>query len=153
MPPIFCFDDQGSAISIPADQFAYCPAVYGVFIENSRVLLLHNSRTNLKQLPGRLLKPHETPGGVLRQHFQQATGIRPVSGPMLYAEELYRLDEKGKAWQVSALYYILSRPADSSANLTLSPNGLEPELMPLSGLSRNQLLFGYEAILAGSRAW
>jgi hypothetical protein len=65
-------------------------------------------------------------------------------------EDRYLVDEKGQAWRLSALYYALDRPPMMATALTGQEGLARPEWVPLEGLSRDQLQFGYEAIQA---AW
>lgn len=140
---------QGEAVMIAAEGLKARPAVYGVFIENGRVLLRHHPPTNLYCLPGGIVEAHERIADALRHFFRQVTGIMPVVSGLLYAEERFYVDEAECAWQLTTMYYALKRPSTLITALPEWEEESRAEFVPLEAITREQLLFGYDAIQAG----
>jgi len=145
-----CYDNYGNGTLISAEEIEAGVAVYGVFIENGRVLLLRNSQNNLWQLPGGLLAANERPSRAVRHHLRHIMGILPELGDLLLLEDQCRMDENGRGTQVSTMYYALHRPAALATALPDQEEGLQPEFVEIEGLQRQQLQFGYHAIHTGA---
>jgi hypothetical protein len=73
----------------------------------------------------------------------------PLITGLLLTEDGYWLDEAGKVWWLSVLYYALKRPTAGVAGLIDFDNPARPEWFPLENLSREKMQFGYEAVQAG----
>lgn len=150
MSVVRCYDNDGQAHPVATEALQFSPAVYGIFIENSRILLLRHPRSGLYSLPGRLLMLHEQPTQAIHHYFRQLAGISPVVGSLLLMEEHYRW-LNGQGWRVAVLYYGVQRPF--SASFHLQPDtatGAIPEWADLTDLQRQQFLFGFQAVKAGS---
>lgn len=148
MATIVCYDIYGNAVPATAESITFRPAVYGIFIENSQILLQKQPQTGLWHPPGTILAASDTPTQVIRQYFRQLTGLTPVIGSLLYVEDQYFIDEERRAWKLSALYYGLERPL-TAATLTESEEASQIEWVTLANLQREQFQFGYEAVQAG----
>lgn len=138
----YCVDEKGDVISVPAGEVTFRPAVYGILIDNQRVVLDRRGEKELWRPPGGRLDRGQTPGQVLQASFRAATGFAPVRGPLLLLEEQHHVDAEGRAWHLAAIYYALRRPAGSMA--TMGDEG--PQWIPLDELAPEKLLFGYRAI-------
>ncbi len=145
---IHCYDQDGELVAVPADDVVFRPAAYGILIENEQILLASNPQTGLWQPPGRILEPHETPTHALKHHLRRLAGLTPLVGPLLYVEDQHRLDEKGRAWHLSVLYYALDRPPYPTMDLT-EMETFAAAWVPLADVKRLNLQFGYNAIQAG----
>lgn len=150
MSVVRCYDDEGTAHDVAVDSLGFSPAVYGIFIENERLLLLANGRTGLCAPPGCILTANEAPTQAIRHYFRRLTGITPQLGPLLLLEDQFRwLD--GRAWRIAAMYFAVSRPFTASLHFdeTLDPD-ITPQWVDLFDLQRNQFLFGLKAVVAGA---
>jgi ADP-ribose pyrophosphatase YjhB (NUDIX family) len=146
---MLCFNENGQVIDVPGEPAGIRPAVYGILIENEQVLLQPHPKSGLWQPPGKVLDPDEAPGSAVRRCFQTAAGILPLITGLLLTEDGYWLDEAGKVWWLSVLYYALKRPTAGVAGLIDFDNPARPEWFPLENLSREKMQFGYEAVQAG----
>ncbi len=144
-----CYDTYGNGIFTSTELINSSVAVYGVFIENGRVLLLHNNKNNLWQLPGGIFSANERPSRAVRHHLRHIMGILPELGNLLLLEEQCRLDENGRNTQLSVMYYALHRPTALAITLPKQEEELRPEFIEVANLQHNQLQFGYNAIQAG----
>lgn len=149
MNTVRCYDAAGNAVAVAPEAITFRPAVYGIFIENQQVVLLAQPQTNLWRPPGRILQSHEVPTQVVRHTFRQVTDMMPALGPLLFVEDQYRVDEDGRAWHLSVLYYALNRAEVTPTTFTGISPAPQYEWIPLSALRRDRMLFGYEAIQAG----
>ncbi|MFQ5398825.1 MAG: hypothetical protein ACE5E7_04420 [Anaerolineae bacterium] len=149
MKTVCCYDPQGNAVPVAEKDIAFRPAVYGIYLEHDQVLLLRDPATGLLRPPGSMLADHEAPTQAIRHHFRRVAGVMPLLGPLLYVENQYRVDEDGRAWHLSVLYYALDPATTRLTPSTLARKTQGPEMVPVKGLERSQLLFGYEAIQAG----
>lgn len=140
----YCVDEEGDVVSVPAREVVFRPAVYGILIDNQRVVLERHGEKDLWRPLGGRLDRGETPSQVLQARFQAATGFAPVRGPFLLLEEQHCVDAEGRAWHLAAIYYALRRPAGSMA--TMGDEG--PQWIPLDELAPERMLFGYRAIEA-----
>lgn len=144
-----CYDDDGQVYSVAAESLQFSPAVYGIFIENNRVLLLRRANAGLYAPPGLLLPDHEEPGEAIRHYFRRLTGVSPILGALLLIQEQYRWLE-GQGWRVAAMYYGLQRPFTASLHLNSDAvAGASPEWVELLALQRSQFQFGFKAVSAG----
>jgi ADP-ribose pyrophosphatase YjhB (NUDIX family) len=148
MAAIICYDVYGNAVPVASESITFRPAVYGIFVENSQVLLQQQPQTNLWHPPGIVMAASDTPTQVIRHYFRQLTGLTPVIGSLLFVEDQFFLDEERRAWKLSALYYALQRPLNSATVLTESEKSTQTSWIPLADLQREQIQFGYEAIQA-----
>lgn len=149
MATVFCFDDHGEVRPVAEEEVTFRPAVYGILIEKEEVLLQPHPATGLWRPPGGILEAQEAPGPTLLRHFQEAAGIVPILGPLVFVEERYWMDGDGRAWRLSALYYLLERPTTGIAGLINFDSQSKPEWLSLASLTHDRVQFGYEAIQAG----
>ncbi len=148
MNTIRCYDNHGNGMFTATEIVSSAVAVYGVFIENGRVLLLHNNKNNLWQLPGGILLSGERPSRAVRHHLRQIMGIMPELGDLLLLEKQCRLDQNGRNTQLSVMYYALHRPAALAITFPEQEEELRPEFIEIASLQHRQLQFGYNAIQA-----
>ncbi|MBK8986967.1 MAG: hypothetical protein IPM39_12970 [Chloroflexi bacterium] len=149
MSSVHCFDNDGLIHLAAADSLAFASAVYGIFVENDRLLLLSQKSTQLYAPPGCILTFHQVPTQAIRHYFRRLAAITPNLGPLLLLEDQYRwLD--GRAWRIAAMYYAVSRPFTAAIylNETLEPDATPTWIDP-DALQRDQFLFGYKAVTAG----
>ncbi len=149
MSTVRCYDAAGNAVAVAPEAITFRPAVYGIFIENQQVILLAHPQTMLWYPPGRILQNHEVPTQVVRHTFRQVTDMMPALGLLLFVEDQYRVDENGRAWHLSVLYYALNRAEVTPTTFSGLASTPQYEWIPLSALRRERILFGYEAIQAG----
>jgi ADP-ribose pyrophosphatase YjhB (NUDIX family) len=145
---MLCFDDFGRAIDIPPGRLQQRLAVYGVLVEGDQILLLSHPKTGWWRLPGGIAEPKETPQAALLRHFRQSANFTPMIGPLLLVEDRYWADETGQGWLLVSFYYGLRRQTTGVAGLINFENSAHPEWVIVTDLTRDRLLFGYDAIQA-----
>lgn len=147
---VYCCDVSGNLIAVPRSNLLFSPAVYGVLIENQRVLLQEEPKSRLYHPPGGRIPAEQTTAQALRQHFRAATGLTPEVGQLLMVQDEYRL-ENNQGWHLAVMYYALDRPAAGRASLVDFDKLTKPEWVSVNDLKRADLLFGYEAIQSASK--
>ncbi len=140
-------DNHGRVQFVPQASVRYSPAVYGVLVEENRALLCVHSVSGFYLFPGGRVTTGQTVEEAVRQRFRAATGITPYVQGLLLVEEALVLDEESRPWHLTLLYYRLSRPPVGQMGLIDFENSAKPDWVPLNQLERNQMQFGYDALL------
>lgn len=148
---VWCYDALGNAVAVAPERLAYRPAVYGLFLEHGEVWLLRHPTTGFYYPPGVILPEHHTSQQALLAHLRRLTGLTLTSGPLLFLEEQYRIDETGKAWHLSAMYYAVLRPSLAVTMPVEIGTTTASEWVSVIDLTREQMQFGYQAIQAARR--
>ena len=143
---VFCADLHGRLTPVPSASLQFSLAVYGILIENNRVLLQVEPQTGLFYPLGGRFAAEQPPSQALRQLVYAATGISPVVHQLLLMREEVVLDGQKRAWRLSVAYYILERPLNGRSNLIDFDTAAKPEWLPVAKLGREQMQFGYDAI-------
>lgn len=126
-----------------------CSAVYGILIENDRVLLLPQE-DGAWRLPGGTVPVGETPAQTVRQLSWLAAGFIPEVGSLVFVEDQNCPEEEPVCFSV-ALFFVLRRPR--AAYMMIDADApAHPEWVSLSLLRREQLQGGWDAIQA-ARTW
>jgi ADP-ribose pyrophosphatase YjhB (NUDIX family) len=152
---VWCYDASGNAVAVAPERLAYRPATYGLFLEHGEIWLLRHPYTQLFYPPGVILAEHQTPRQALLACLRRMTGLTLATGPLIFLEEQYRIDETGQPWHLSAMYYAVLRPSLAATMPVEANESLEKSWaswVPLNELTREQMQFGYQAIQAARRA-
>ncbi|HSH04422.1 MAG TPA: NUDIX domain-containing protein [Anaerolineae bacterium] len=150
MTTITCYDYDGNPHLVPTDYIQFRPAIYGILLDKDQVLLQRHQPTRNLQPPGRILQVHEQPAPALRRYFRSLVGFTPHVESTLIIDDQYIWDPaQEKAYHVVRTYYAVTRPAAVTMMPVDDTHDAYPEWVPLAGLSREQLQFGYEAIILG----
>lgn len=147
---ITCYDVHGNTVAVAAESVVYRPAVYGLLLENARLLLAVHPQTGLWHPPGLILQTQMQPEQAIQYYMQQLLQFVPQVDSLLWLEERHLVDGQQRAWRLSAVYYGLKRPFDSKAN-TLETETLQ--WVPLTRIEPTKMQFGYAAFLAARRHW
>lgn len=140
-------DIHGRVHPFPQTELTYSPAVCGVLIEENRALLCTAPTTGLYTFPGGRVQGGQTVEQAVRHYFRADTGITPLVQSLLMVEEQLVLDEESRPWQLSMMYYQLARPPVGHMGLIDFENRAKPDWVALKNLTRQQMQFGYDALL------
>ena len=150
MSQVPCLTTTGALVLAPAEEVAFGVAVYGILVENERVLLRRHLQTALWEPPGGPLVGRQGPEQGVRSLFRAQTGLVCDTALRLLLESQHRVDEQGQAWELTVIYYQLRRSRGST--ITVPAGGSEQPLwVPLDELQREQMQTGYDAILIARR--
>lgn|GEM_PF-2735956 len=150
MSQVPCLTTTGALVMVPADEVTFGVAVYGILVENERVLLRRHPETGLWEPPGGRLFGRQAPEQGVRSLFRAQTGL--VCDPVLrlLLESQHRLDEQGQAWELTVITYQLQRTRGSTITAPAG-GGEQPLWIPLDELQREQMQTGYDAIQIARR--
>ena len=146
MTTIVCYDPHGQPVPVAANTLTFRPASYGIFTENNEILLLQNVESGWLTWPGKVLQEGERPYPAISRVYHLLTGIIPLVGKLVAMEDLYQVDNDGRAWHISAMFYWLERPSATSLSLTATDDNFQPRMIPAVSIRRSQLQFGYQAL-------
>lgn len=150
MSQVPCLTPAGELVLAPAEAITFGVAVYGILIENDRVLLRRHPETELWEPPGGPLVGRQAPEQGVRSLFRAQTGLVCDPVQRLLLESQHRLDEEGQAWELTVIYYQLERNRGST--ITAPADGSEPPLwVPLDELRRAEMQTGYDAVQVARR--
>lgn len=145
MSQVPCLTAAGALALVPAGEVAFGVAVYGILVENGRVLLRRHPETEWWEPPGGLLVGRQAPEQGVRSLFRAQTGLVCDVVQRLLLESQHRVDEQGQAWELTVITYRLQRSRGST--ITVPADGSEhPLWIPLGELQRDQMQSGYDAI-------
>lgn len=145
METVACLTSEGQLVSVPASELHDGVIVYGILIENQRVLLRRNLETGLWEPPGGHLVGRQVPEQAVRSLFRAQTGLVCDPQQRLLLESQHRIDVRGEAWRFAVIYYALQRNPGST--VTLPPDdSTGPAWVQLEELRREEVHAGYEAI-------
>jgi 8-oxo-dGTP pyrophosphatase MutT (NUDIX family) len=104
------YDTKGRKIKY-SKEYSWRPAVYGVLIENKRLLFIQPSWDDKFCLPGGGMDLGETPMKALEREFLEETGykVRVESQPVYVDSRLFGGYDANKFFQRISIYYEVTR--------------------------------------------
>lgn len=107
MKTVICVDIHGKMHEVPADQLSFRPAVYGIIIENRKILL--SREWDGYDLPGGGIKLGETINEALMREVKEETGYSVSPGKLVACEEsFFKKLSKDEFVHSILLYYFCS---------------------------------------------
>jgi 8-oxo-dGTP pyrophosphatase MutT (NUDIX family) len=119
---ITCHDVNGKTCELASDKLVFRPSVYGVLIENNKVLL--SKQWDGYDFPGGGVDLHETLEDALKREFAEETGVeieimQPVFCETSFFHPSYSKKNKNQYWNCPLIYFLVRKVGGeiSSANL------------------------------------
>jgi len=109
---VVCHDIKGAETEVSVDKLKFRPSVYGVLIEDGKVLL--SKQFDGYDFPGGGLNIDETLEEGVRREFKEETGLDVKVGDVIYSQtgffhsSHYSLDE-GQYWNCILLYFLVEK--------------------------------------------
>ena len=101
---VTCYDIKGNAYQVPADQLTFRPAVYGVIIQDEKILL--SRQWEGYDFPGGGINLGESNQVALRREVYEETGLEVDVGRVLFANSsFFKMPEHGKNVHSIHMYY------------------------------------------------
>jgi 8-oxo-dGTP diphosphatase len=127
-------DVKGNEID-PPEEFGWRPAVYGVLIEDNRLLIMKPSWDDRYMLPGGGIHLGETPAEALVREFLEETGyrVKAASRPMFVDSMLFGHKGTGDYFQRINIYFEVALLSD------IQEEALDPETAEVMWVKLNKL--------------
>lgn len=126
---IICTDLNGNTVSMPKSKLAFRPAVYGVIIEDGKVLL--SKQWDGYDFPGGGIEIGESIIDALKREIREETGLEVEVGKILACESSffkYRFEDK--CVQSILIYYACKRTGGELTTENFDENEKEYADMP-----------------------
>lgn len=122
-PKIICHDINGNLTEVEAKQLTFRPSVYGVLIEDDKVLL--SKQFDGYDFPGGGMDVDETIEQALKREFIEETGIeiepiKPLICQTSFFNPNYSKKYEGQFWNCLVVYYLVRKVGGNIANYKLS---------------------------------
>lgn len=87
MPQVICHDREGKEYKIDSKQLIFRPSVYGILIEDNKILL--SKQWDGYDFPGGGIEIHETVEEALNREFFEETGLNIKRGKIVTCENSF----------------------------------------------------------------
>ena len=109
---IICHDLDNNEFEVEASKLIFRPSVYGILIENSKILL--SKQWDGYDLPGGGVDIHETLEEALKREFFEETGIRvellkPVFCGTSFFNPSHSVIHKHEYWNCPLIYFLVKK--------------------------------------------
>lgn len=105
---IICHDINNKEVAISADHLSFRPSVYGLLIENGRILL--SQQRGGYDFPGGGVNIDETVAEALVREFFEETGLRVKPGQVVDCQtSFYDSSGSGPYWNCPMVYFLVEK--------------------------------------------
>jgi len=109
---IVCHDVWGKKTEVDSSQLIFRPSVYGILIENDKILL--SGEWDGYDIPGGGSKVHETLEESLKREFLEETGLEIEVGDVVHCETFFfhpshSEKHKNEHWNAPVFYFLVRR--------------------------------------------
>ena len=130
---IVCHDIEGNQKKIDSSKFIFRPSVYGILIENNKILL--SKQWDGYDFPGGGIKIHETIEQALKREFIEETGIeveliKPIACETSFFHPSHSKKHKDKYWNCPLIYFLVKKIGGEISKDNLSKEELNYVDMP-----------------------
>lgn len=133
---IRCHNLQGQEVEVAVDAIQYRPAVYGLFVEDGKLLVYRSPNSGTLMLPGGQVEQGERVIEALHREVLEEVGMEISQADFFYADDdFYYHEKKKQAYQMFCYYYLCGLKRDDE-NIIVH-NGAEVadvQWVPLSTL-------------------
>lgn len=120
MPKVICHDIEDNEQEIDSEKFLHRPSVYGILIEDGKILL--SKQYDGYDFPGGGIELHEIIDQALVREFWEETGLKIKSGETIYTDTSFFIDARGQSFNCTLIYKIVEKVSGE-----LSKDNLDPE--------------------------
>ncbi len=107
MPDVECITLNGQIKRVPAERLILRPAVYGIILQQGKLLLLQMRATGKYHLPGGGLQAGERIEAALKREIREETGIEVDGMRLVHFEEIFfYYDPSDKAYHGLHFFYL-----------------------------------------------
>ena len=106
MKTITAKDNFGSYIDLPENKFVFRPSIYGVIIDQDKVVLMKNKRNQKYWFPGGGLELGETIKEALKRETKEETGLEvEVKELLLFKENFFYYQPLDEAYHAFLFFF------------------------------------------------
>lgn len=154
-----CRDVHGKESKVSISKFRFRPSVYGILIENNKILL--SRQWDGYDFPGGGIELDETIEEALRREFVEETGVEvepimPIHCETDFFNPDYTDKYKGQFWNAVMMYYLVRKTGGELTKDNLCDTELEyadmPEWMDLEKIHGNKFFNSVDSIRLIERA-
>lgn len=121
MKKVVCKDIKGNLSEVNIDELSFRPSVYGVIIDNEKILL--SRQWDGYDFPGGKIELGETIKEALTREVKEETGLEVNVGKIVACENsFFKLPKDGKPVQSILIYYLCSITGGKISTDYLSEN-------------------------------
>ncbi|MFA6131996.1 MAG: NUDIX domain-containing protein [Patescibacteria group bacterium] len=107
METIRCKNSLGGYSEVPKEKFFFRPSVYGVILENDKIILLTNKSNGKYWFPGGGINVGEKTEDALRREINEETGLSvEIIRPLLYKESFFYYEPEDGAYHAFLMFYL-----------------------------------------------
>lgn len=124
---------EGEVFDVDSDKVTYRPSVYGILIEDNKILL--SKQWDGYDMPGGGAKIHETIEEALRREFFEETGLeievlQPVHCETTFYNPTHTERKKDLYWNCPMMYFLVKKLGGELSDSNLDNDELEYAEMP-----------------------
>lgn len=120
---INCLDFNYQIHQADADKFIFRPGIYGVLIEDGKILL--SKQFDGYDFPGGGIEINETIIEALEREFFEETGLKVKALKVLYTTSMFYYSRQGKYWNSINLYYQVQKISGELSTANFMPDEYE----------------------------
>ena len=115
MKIIRCVDLHGQEVEVNVDSLEYRPAVYGLVVENGKLLVYRSKNSGTLMLPGGQVEKGERMREALAREVREEVGMEIERAEFFYADDDFYFNEiKNQGYQVYCYYYFCQLKKDQA---------------------------------------
>jgi ADP-ribose pyrophosphatase YjhB (NUDIX family) len=136
MPMILCYDHYGTVYQFEESQFINRKAVYGLYRNGEKILLVKDAKSNTWEIPGGGKKSHESDGACLKREFFEETGLIIKEVIHLYSQDQTFFYDKAseQPWKTLRKFFIVT-----NATGNLKSNGNNADISEACYFNKSEL--------------
>ena len=147
MKTISCKNNFDQIVNIPKEKFVFRPSVYGIIINNNKIVVLRNKSNNKLWFPGGGLEIDERLEEGLKREIHEETGLDiEIKGLLLTKENFFYYESTNDVYPTSAfhafLFFYLCYPKDNILNFNptdLTEESVDPRWMNISEIKEEEI--------------
>jgi ADP-ribose pyrophosphatase YjhB (NUDIX family) len=139
MKRIRCKNNLGQIVELPVEKFIFRPSVYGVVIDNKKVVLLKNKSNGKFWFPGGGIELGERIEDALKREILEETGLNIKVGEMIFFKENFfyyqPLDEAYHAF----LFFFICKPNNKKIGKSTDFESKNPQWIKIMDVKEEQI--------------
>lgn len=127
MPKVICHDKDGNEKEFNSDQLLHRPSIYGILIEDGKILL--SKQYDGYDFPGGGIHLHETVDEALVREFWEETGLNVKPGKLIHIDTSFFINY-GEPFNCTIIYKVVEKISGELSKDNLDSDEIEYVDMP-----------------------